>query len=474
VAVMPSAMLGSPMLRSLVMLFITLASVQAQAEVIRFAAGDQSLQAVIERAQAGDTVELPPGRYPGPLELKQGVTLRGAAADPKQVVLDGGGKAPVIRLAKGSTLAAVSVTGGGRFDQKTFDRHHESRGEHLADNEGAAGFVAGAVELDRAELRGCRVHDNGGPGISVAGEGNTSRVVSNVVFRNMGGGIGIADGATAFVAGNRCSENLRAGIGCRASAPQLIDNVCHDNVRAGIGIREGARPLVRGNECFGNRRAGIGVRMAGTSPLLLDNYCHGNGMAGIGSRDASAPVLSGNLCVSNRLAGIGAMSDVHLVAIDNTLRANGAAAFGLAACDSGRAYLEGNTILAKDLVAMGVQSGWSVFARSNRVERVGGMPPLVMVFADATADFRGNEFRGSGIAAIRCVGEVFVASNHFIRPEPGPERNAVWGLDGSVVRWGAANRVRGWKMAKEAVAAPDPDAWEKMGKAARTRIRQHD
>ena len=64
------------------------------------------------------------------------------------------------------------------------------------------------------------------------------------------------------------------------------------------------------------------------------------------------------------------------------------------------------------------------------------MPPLVMVFEGARADFTDNQFDGSGVAAIRSQGQIFVSDNRFFCPAPrkggGPPQNAIWALPGSM------------------------------------------
>ena len=112
-------------------------------------------------------------------------------------MLDAGGNAPAVRLLEGARLDGFSVTGAGEFDQNLFDKHHAERGENLPDRLGAVGVGDGnaaiLIEDVSGEVRNCIVRDNGHPGIGVIGEGNQSAILNNAVFRNMGGGIGIAN-----------------------------------------------------------------------------------------------------------------------------------------------------------------------------------------------------------------------------------------------------------------------------------------
>ena len=420
-----------------------------------------SIAAAIEASASGDTILVGPGEYVGPLVIPAGVTVRSLGDDEagetgnkraEKTIIDSAGKAPAVVVGEGAILDGLTITGAGKFDRDEFQTHWETRGENLPDERGAVGTgqERPAVEIAgvSAVIRSCIIRDNGHAGIGVSGAGNHSQVLDNHVFRNMGGGIGIANGAAPRVAGNRCYENLRGGIGCRKSYPLIENNECYNNVRAGIGIREGATPLVRGNRCYENRRAGIGVRMEGTSPHLLENRCYRNGMAGIGCRDGASPVIEKNHLLGNRLAGIGAMSNASPVIIENLIEGNGAAAIGLDACRDGSALIYGNKITARSLVALGIQKGWTVMVENNEIQREGGMPPLAMVFAGARADFYGNTFEGSGIAAIRNAGRVFVSGNTFTHPkkeDAKPVRQALWNLDGASASVPDDNRFIGWK-----------------------------
>lgn len=437
-----------------------LVSLLANAAEIEAPGKFPSVQAAMDAARPGDTILLSAGHYREQLTVPAGIKLRSAGNDDlgetglaraEATIIDATGKSPAIVLKQDAGIDGITVTGAGNFNQKTFDQHHAQRGENLADDHGAVGIngASTAISIDGvdASVSNCLIHENGHPGIGITGPGH-AMIQDNHVFRNMGGGIGIADGARGLISGNRCWMNLRAGIGCRNAFPVITKNHCYENVRAGIGIREGASPEVSLNHCYKNRRAGIGIRMEGSEPRIFANSCYENGMAGIGCRDHAAPIIFENECHHNRLAGIGAMSNARPTIVGNRLHGNEAAAIGLDSCESGNAYILDNHITAKKLVAIGIQSGWTVRIEGNQIEREGGMPPLVMVFEGARADFIGNKFTGSGVAAIRSQGQIFVCDNQFNCPSPrkgGPPQNAVWALEGSHVAMTDDNKIQGWR-----------------------------
>lgn len=492
-----------------------------QEKVLRVPGDYPSLQKAIDAAGPGDTILAEAGTYRERVRLKAGVILRSAGDDragklglarAEATRIDGEGKAEGgsgVVLAEGSVLDGFTVTGIGAFDQADYDRHHATQGEDLPDDRGIAGRPdhppAVSVPGVTAVVRNNIVRDNGEAGIGCtagAGGRNGSRIVRNVVFRNMGGGIACADGATPLVEGNRCSRNLRSGIGCRNSAPVVVGNECFDNVRAGIGIREGGTPVVRGNRCHRNRRAGIGIRMEGTAPLVEDNECqdnamagigcragarpfirgnrcHGNALAGIGVREGAHPVISGNRCwrnleagigiqgkstalVSdnecweNEQAGIGHRDDSETVVSGNHLHHNKLSGIGFDESKAGKSTVERNRILDNGRTAVGIHAGWSVRLTDNVFSRDGGLPPLVQVDRGSRAELTSNTFRGGGVAGLRVEGRVRAVDNRFEggatgRAGGGPPQAALWALAGSDVLF-AENSVKGWREALRADA----------------------
>lgn len=320
----------------------------------------KTIQTAIDAAKPGDTVLVEPGVYREQVRLKDRVTLRSAGdATPgkrglkrtEATVIEHAGanaKGPAVLMAEGAVLDGFSVTRAGVFNQREYDLHYATNGELLPDERGAVGVKdavpALAVPGVTATVQYCIVHENGHAGIGCSGRNNNSRIFKNIVHRNMGGGIGIADGATPIIESNICFNNLRGGIGNRNSKATIINNECFDNVRAGIGIRESATPIVRGNKCYNNRRAGIGVRMKGTNPIIEDNECYGNEMAGIGSRDDAAPIIRNNRCYRNQMAGIGSR-------------------------DGAKGIIEGNECYENEMAGIGSRNGAAPAIRFNKCYR---------------------------------------------------------------------------------------------------------
>jgi hypothetical protein len=346
------------------------------------------------------------------------------------------------------------VTNVGVYDDAEWKRHHATHGneqahEHIG-QPGTAGVSAIGVTCT---ITNNIVHHIGYTGLAIQGvEGKrcSPSVLRNVCYRNMGGGIGSMRGSTAVIEANVCFQNFYAGIGHEGSSPLVVNNDCYENIRAGIGISEGSKPVVRGNQCHHNRRAGIGIRTGvETQPVVEDNDCHHNDMAGIGCEEECQPILRNNRCHENTLAGIGCRDNARPLIVGNHCFKNQAVGIGFEDTKSSQATVLDNRVFDKEKVGIGIHSGWKVRLIGKELSRPEGMPPVVMVFADAEADFIDNTFRGSGVAGIRAEGTIRVTNNSFESPalrDAGPPQFAVWGLPGSdIVLTG--NKISGWRHA---------------------------
>lgn len=463
-----------------------------QAATLRVPADFPKIQAAVDAARPGDIVLVEAGTYRERVQLREKVSLRSAGDDSpgklglkraEATVIDGGGgqdDKPGVAMAESSVLDGFTVANVGRYDDAEWNKHFETRGDQqMHEPIGAPGIAGVSVRGVNCVVRHNIVHHAGYTGIAIAGvDGRpcSPLILSNVCYRNMGGGIGSMNGSTAIIRDNTCFENFYAGIGHENASPLVELNRCHGNIRAGIGISEGACPTVRNNVCFENRRAGIGIRTgASTRPLVERNECRDNGMAGIGVEEKADPVISNNRCFRNQLAGIGARDQARPIIVGNECFENGAAGIGLATgnntqvvgnhCHENKASgigftgdgnnsasLIDNRVLENAAVAVGINAGWTVTLSGNQLARAEDMAPIVMVFEGATALFTNNTIRGGGVAAIRVAGTIRAAGNRIegtALRKMGPPNFGIWALPGARVEM-TGNTVSGWRHALSA------------------------
>lgn len=438
----------------------------ALAETLRVPQTFRSIQAAIDASTPDDLILVASGRYSETIQLKPGITLRSDGDDSKGTaglkraevtVIDGGeaGSVAGVVMAEGSTLDGFTITNIGSYDDAEWTKHFDSHGEELGDDEGSvqAEGTTPAVSIVgvSCSVTNCIVHHNGNVGIGILGKAGATTaplITGNIVFRNMGGGIGVAEGAQPIIRDNRCSENLRAGIGCRKANPIITDNQCFQNVRAGIGCREGSLSVIRGNKCYQNRRAGIGIRMLGTAPIVEDNECYENAMAGIGCRDNASPILRNNLCRNNMMAGIGCDGASPMI-VSNECTGNEQAGIGVQG--QAKAVIHRNKCHNNKLVAIGVTGGSETVITNNDLARSGGVPPIIAVKDDSIAMIRDNDIVGGGVAALLIQGTATVSANAFtgVGEKQG---NAVWVWAGSTATL-SGNSFNGYRAAVNSTKA---------------------
>lgn len=430
-------------------LFLAAGAQSVNAVILRVPLNHNTIQAAIDASQPGDTILVASGTYREHIRLTPGINLRSEGNNVLGVdglkraevtIISGDRKAgeqSCVVMADGSTLDGFTIKDVGAYDESLWKKHFESRGEELGDDEGSlqAEGTQPAVRIQGVSctVTNCIVHHNGDVGIGILGRENATTaplITRNFVFRNMGGGIGVAERAEPIIRDNTCKENLRAGIGCRNANPIITGNSCFQNIRAGIGCREGSKPVMRGNQCYQNRRAGIGIRMEGTAPIVEDNECYENEMAGIGCRDGASPILRNNTCSRNKMAGIGVREGAKPLIVGNECRNNAMAGIGVE--KKSIAIIQGNTCLDNNRVAIGVTSQSSATIIDNTLSRTGGAPPLIAVKDNSTATIRDNRITGGGVAAILIQGRATISNNTFTGIG-GKQGNAVWVWENSTV-----------------------------------------
>jgi nitrous oxidase accessory protein len=271
------------------------------ATVLRLRADQSDLQAVIDRAQDGDVIELPAGRWQGPLTLDKAVILRGEGS-----VIDGGNVGNVIVVdAPGARLEGLTIqnSGGdvGAPDCCVYVTK-KATGAVIRDNR-MQGCVFGIWihETDAAQIVGN--HIAGRTDLRSADRGN---------------GIHLFNASHLVVSGNHV-EQARDGIYVSATEDSLIEDNVTVNLRFGIHYMYSYRNTLRGNVANDNA---IGLALMESLHLVIEeNEARRNDRYGILFRDVQHSQIRRNTLEENA-HGMFFFSSTDNVVEDNRIANN--------------------------------------------------------------------------------------------------------------------------------------------------------
>ena len=214
----------------------------------------------LSQAQPGIVIQLAPGTYSKqsgeqfPLEIKQGVTLRGDESSKGQAVLITGSGIYIsptfarqnvtIRADKDSTITGVTVTD--------------------PENRGTGVWVESANPTITNSTFTNSIRD----GIFVTGTSNPT-IQNNVFVQNKGNGISVAKSARGEIR-NNLFQNTGFGLAIGGtSTPLVAENQILEN-KDGLYISESAKPILRRNVIQKNTQDGV-VATINASPDLGTN-----------------------------------------------------------------------------------------------------------------------------------------------------------------------------------------------------------
>ncbi|MGE3171676.1 MAG: nitrous oxide reductase family maturation protein NosD [Planctomycetota bacterium] len=249
---------------------------EAVAPADRCVAAGEPLQAAIDAAADGATVELLPGEHRGPVRLDRGITLRG----PRAAVIASDGTGSTVQLGgKGAGLLGCTVRGSGsRFD--LLDSAIRVEGQDLVVRgvqvrEALFGIL---VQLSqRVTIAGNVVLGTGQAAMGLRGDGirlweTTDSVVADNVVRDC------RDVVVWYSSGNRITGNRTSG--CRYGTHFMYShgNVVSDNRHVddvvGIFVMYSRDVEIRRNllaRSTGAAGIGLGVKESGNL-VVADNW----------------------------------------------------------------------------------------------------------------------------------------------------------------------------------------------------------
>lgn len=184
--------------------------------------------AVSVLAPGGEIVVLTSGGY-GPVTITQSLSIRATGIYAGITVASGNGvtiNAPggnvlitglTINGSGGTTGVAIQSASAVVLDSCTISN---MSGDGIADSRSTPPNSNGYPQ-QHLEVTSSQIHDNGGMGIAIApaGEGNFVAIQDSQLVNNLGGGIGVSDGAFVGVYGTRvyAVATQGPGIGVRVS-----------------------------------------------------------------------------------------------------------------------------------------------------------------------------------------------------------------------------------------------------------------
>jgi parallel beta-helix repeat protein len=271
-----------------------------------------NLQALINRAQDGDTLLLGEGMFKAapqqmidslcgnceehatPVKATVGFVIRG-----KRLTIIGKGRSTILSTragygvyfeeSDGSILENLSVTGG------------------LRDPDGRATDAAVVARRSRLTVRECVLVNNAarvdtvvvGIGGVFGREGSELFIIGNEISNNGWDGIALYRGATGYITDNVISEGRGAGIGITWDACAIVLRNRISGYWKGIGTFGASRAVVRDNAVFDN--LGWGIIATGASWLEASNnvlYHNGNCGLAVWSETCTAR-FTNNIVVKN-------------------------------------------------------------------------------------------------------------------------------------------------------------------------------
>ncbi|XP_015768883.1 PREDICTED: uncharacterized protein LOC107347465 isoform X2 [Acropora digitifera] len=171
---------------------------------------------------------------------------------------------------------------------------------------GVPGFPGVDVHKSSAQIENCSVHDCGGGGILVSGEGSQSLVRKCDIYKNHQAGLEAREGGKLVAVQSRIFSNGFHGIliGPKAGECNIDGNKIFENASEGIyADRNESKIAICNNDIHHN--GPFGISLAEDSCLLIcRNKIFENGFSGILAKSRTSAIIRENLISNNKCGGI--------------------------------------------------------------------------------------------------------------------------------------------------------------------------
>ena len=327
--------------------------------IIRVPEDFPTIQAAIDAAESGDTVQVAAGTYRGPIQFKNGITLQGAGAAVTTIAMTLEDDTAIISFEGigSGTIDGFTLDGGGIIDNGLdLNRSTVTISNNIITNINGDGIFAVASGL---RMRDNQFLRNGDAGIRL--RGGEAIVTRNTIEGNGGDGLVCEARASATITDNTITSNQSHGIRLSGfSAPTIRNNQITENSVEGINA-ESSSATIEGNTISGNgddgiegsssdliirakniitKNGGAGIDLTASDATIEGNEIRENGQ-GIGLDNNSGGVVKGNTITQNEEDGIWTGSGVNTTITDNTITGNRDDGIE---CDGSFPTIEGNTV----------------------------------------------------------------------------------------------------------------------------------
>jgi len=274
---------------------------------------DNAFQAVIDNAQAGDTLLLKPGRYEAtPRPYREAIC--GNCVDPLTEVnatvgFHISGK-PLVIIGEDQDSTVLVTNGGyGILFENSYGSYigNLTVTHGIRDPDGNATDAAFVVKNSRVTIENVRIVANThridtvvvGIGGIFGREGAELLIFNNIIRNNGWDGVALYRGATAVIADNVIENGRGAGIGITWDATAIVYRNRISGYWKGIGAFGNSWVVVRNNAVFDN--LGWGIIATGNSYMeVMNNVIYHNGNCGFAVWEETARgILENNIIVKN-------------------------------------------------------------------------------------------------------------------------------------------------------------------------------
>jgi nitrous oxidase accessory protein len=271
------------------------------------AASASALQARIDAAKDGDSVEVGPGTYRGDLFVGRRINLRGTG----RPVLLGSGTGSVVRMrADGASIEGFDVDGGGGGDLG-----HDSSGIHVAAKNvsirgcrvsnslfGVYLREADGAVVERTEIRGIPGREPGEKGSGIHIWNTRGFRLSDNTVADVRDGFYIQSSSGGRITGNT-ARDLRYGLHYMYSDDNVFEDNLFENGAAGTALMYSRRITFRRNRFLHNRGfASVGLLLKACDDVIAESNLIADNARGIFLEGSYRNVFRGNVVAESDVA----------------------------------------------------------------------------------------------------------------------------------------------------------------------------